>query len=119
MLTLKLQIIIIVFDILALCYILNLIRRKKLDVKYALVWLVSGLIILLLVIFPYIINWLSDFLGIYNPVNMLFLLGLCLSLAIIFVLTVQASRATNKITKLTQEIAILKKEIKDLDNTKK
>lgn len=116
MLTLKLQLIIIVLDIIALGYILNLVRRKKLDLKYSLVWLIAGLIILILVIFPNIINFLSEFLGIYNPVNMLFFLGLCLSLTIIFVLTIQASRSGKKITKLTQENAILKKEIEDLKN---
>ncbi len=43
MLTLKLQIIVAITIISALCIIINMIRRKSLELRYALSWLTAGI----------------------------------------------------------------------------
>ena len=49
-------------------------------------------------------------MGIASPMNMLFFLGFCFSLTIIFSLTISASKMSIQIKDLTQEIALYKKE---------
>jgi len=53
----------------------------------------------------------SDFVGIELPVNALHFMGLLFSLIIIFTLTVALSKISLRVTKLAQEISILKLEL--------
>jgi len=104
----KIQIIIAIGILFALGVIINMIRRKKLELRYALVWLVVGVSILVLDGFPELIVWLSTAMGIESPVNMLFFFGFCFALVIIFVLTMALSRMSIRIKELAQEIALIK-----------
>lgn len=107
----RIQIFIIVVCVIFFLYVANLLRKKKIDFKYALGWLALGLIILFLAAFPNVLAWISTQIGIASPVNMLFFFGLCLSLCMIFSQSVSLSRANDSIKKLAQELAILKKTI--------
>ena len=93
----RIQIIIGIAVILALCVIINMIRNKRLELRYALAWLIVGGGIFILDCFPQLITWMARKLGIASPINMLFFLGFCFSLMIIFVLTVAVSRASIRI----------------------
>ncbi len=109
MMDIKIQLIIGVIVVSALAVIVNMIRKKRLELRYALAWLLVGISILILDCFPYLINWLAEQFGIADPVNMLFFLGFCFSLMIIFVLTVAVSRMSIRIKQMAQEIALHEK----------
>lgn len=111
--TLRLQIILTTIFALSFLLILNMIRKRKLELKYALVWfiVIIGLIFLLWI--PDGLAILSNLLGIYSPVNMIFLFGFLLALIIIFVLTVTVSRMSIRIRKLAQIVAIQNYDMKD------
>ena len=64
---------------------------------------------------PGLLIVVSDFLGIYAPVNMIFFLGFCFSLVIIFSLTVALSRMSNSIRTLDQMVALNEKRLKELE----
>ena len=105
----RIQIIIGVIVIFALCIIVNMIREKKLELRYALAWLGVGIAILVLDCFPQVITWLAIKVGIASPINMLFFLGFCFSLVIIFILTMAVSRSSIRIKQLAQELALYEK----------
>lgn len=105
----RIQIIIAIFIIIALFVIVNMIRKKSLELRYALAWLLVGVGVLGLDLFPGIMNWLATLMGIASPVNMLFFLGFCFSLVIVFVLTIAVSRMSIRIKELAQELALYKK----------
>ena len=107
--SIKLQIIIAVIIMIALYIIVNMIRKKRLELRYALAWLTVGVGVLVLDCFPQLIKWLTKKLGIASPTNMLFFLGFCFSLMIIFILTVAVSRSSIRIKQLTQELALNEK----------
>ena len=106
----KIQIIIAAGVFIALTVIINMIRRKNLELRHALTWLVVGVSVLVLDCFPNLIAWISKQIGIASPVNMLFFFGFCFSLVIIFTLTVAMSRMSIRIKQLAQEVALYKKE---------
>ena len=106
----RIQIIIAIGVLLALASIINMIRRKKLELRYALVWLLVGISVLILDCFPNLIAWISKQVGIASPVNMLFFFGFCFSLVIIFTLTMAMSRMSIRIKQLAQELALYRKE---------
>ena len=109
--TLKAQIIMIVILAAALLLVLNYVRRKKLQLKYALPWIACVAVLIVLVAVPNLLEVLARFLGIQSPVNMVFFLGFVFSLAIIFVLTVVVSRLTGRVRQLAQSIALLEKRL--------
>ena len=111
---LKLQIVAGVILLLALLWIVNMIRKRKLELKYALSWMTVLFLMLLVDVFPPILSVLSYCLGIATPVNTLFLLGFIFSLALLFVLTVIVSRLADKVRQLSQAVAINEKEIQEL-----
>ena len=109
MMNIRIQIIIAVLIIIALIVIINMIRKKALESRYSLAWLAVGAGVLILDLFPGFMEWLSDLMGIASPVNMLFFLGFCFSLIIIFILTIAISRMSVRIKNLAQELALINK----------
>lgn len=109
----KIQIIIAVLIICALIVIIDMIRKKRLELSYALSWLLVGIGVLILDIFPQLIKTISEKIGIVSPVNMLFFFGFCFPLIIIFVLTIAVSKLSIKIKQLAQQIAIYEKKEKE------
>lgn len=105
----RIQIIVAIIVLSALVVIINMIRKKRLELRYALAWILVGIGILILDCFPKLIDWLSIQLGIASPVNMLFFMGFCFSLFIIFGMTVTISKMSVQIKQLAQEIAFLEK----------
>lgn len=107
MMTSKFQIILIVGIVLLLLFILNMIRKRKLELKYSLVWLIVLVLLLIIALMPEKLQEIASALGIYSPINMIFFLGFVFSLAIIFVLTVTVSRLSARIRRLAQIVAQL------------
>lgn len=115
----RIQVIVAIVLVLALCVIINMIRKKALELRYALAWLLVGCGTLILDLFPDVMMGLAKFMGIEVPSNMLFFLGFCFALIIIFVLTIAVSRMSIRIKNLTQEMALYKKYIQEKENNNK
>ncbi len=98
--------------VLALLLIVNMLRKRELELKYVLGWMGCDIILLIFAIFPQLMTGISDFLGIYSPVNMIFFLGFVFSLIIIFSLTVALSRVTARVRRLAQTVALLEDQIR-------
>lgn len=108
------QIFVIIVVVGALIALVNLVRKNKVELKYALLWFFLGLGILLFACIPILTEKLAVFLGIGLPINLLIFVGFCLSLIIIFSLSVAVSHLSEKVNRLTQELGLLKKEVTDL-----
>ncbi len=114
MMTLKLQVVIVVAILFVLAILVNMIRRRSLELKYALPWMLVLAALFVFACWPKLLIVVSDFLGIYAPVNMIFFLGFCFSLLIIFSLTVALSRLSNSIRTLDQIVALNEKKLEEL-----
>ena len=115
MMTVKLQIVIGVAILFVFVILVNMIRRRSLELKYALSWMVVLCALLIFDCAPGLLIVVSDFLGIYAPVNMIFFLGFCFSLVIIFSLTVALSRLSNSIRTLDQMVALNEKRLREIE----
>ena len=110
--SLKIQVIVAVVVVLALLWIANMVRKEILDIRFALSWLTVGAVVLVLDLFPGMMDFLVHLLGIELPVNMMFFFGFCFTLFLLFTLTVKVSRQEEHIKRLTQELSLLEEEIK-------
>lgn len=111
--TVKAQIILLVILLVALIFIIGVVRKGKLHLKYALPWLACVIVLAALVAIPNAIQGLASLLGIYSPVNMVFFLGFVFLLAIVFVLTMSLSKMTARIRQLSQAVALLEKRLQE------
>lgn len=116
MMSLRLQVGIIFAMLVVAGSIVHFLRRKSIDFRYALAWLFVDIIIIIMALFPHAMIWLSGILGVASPVNMVLFVGLCLALVVIFTLSMSVSRLADKVRKLSQEIAIIRKDMFDGDN---
>lgn len=110
----KIQIAAAVILIAALVIIINMIRKRALELKYALAWILVLILVLVVDLVPAILNVISYVLGIATPVNTLFLLAFCFSIVLIFVLTVTVSRLSDRIRQLSQAVALNEAQIEKL-----
>ncbi|MCR4796889.1 MAG: DUF2304 domain-containing protein [Lachnospiraceae bacterium] len=111
----KLQIFIAVITVIALLYIGNKVRNRVIELKYALVWFFVAILFLILDIFPNILQWLSQLLGIVLPVNMLMFFGFGFILLILYTFTVVLTNQDRRIKRLIQEEALLAYRVDELE----
>jgi len=100
-----------------LLVIFELIRRKYLRERYALLWILSGILFLSLSIRTDILYWISNLLGFTVPSNALFFFSLLFLLLIILGLSVITSRLSEKNKVLTQKVVLLEKRVNDLEKS--
>lgn len=60
--------------ILFVVYSFHLIKKDKLSIRYSLSWYILSVILLIAVWFPNLLVILAKILGIYSPINLVFLL---------------------------------------------
>lgn len=94
--------------------ILFTITKKKLNIKYSIVWLLWSILTLILAIFPEIFYQFAHFMGIEMPVNAVFLIMIALLYALVFFVYSTISKHNEELIQLTYEIARLKKELDEL-----
>jgi hypothetical protein len=88
--------------------VLELVRRRRLQERYTVLWFVLALGMLAGAIFPTLLELLAKGLGVRDTNIALFALLLLLLLALAFESTVTASRQGERITRLAQENALLR-----------
>ena len=102
-----------------ICYfiiILYLLKKRALNLKYTLLWLLAGVVMGALVFFPHLLVHVVHLLGIEDNMNGLFIMCIAFILMILMALTSIASRQNVKIRTLIQEIGILEKRIREMED---
>lgn len=97
-----------------LIFILYLLRKKKLNLKYSLLWLLTVVIMLIMTAFPKLVTVISNLIGIESPINTIFLVFIFFILLILISLTSIVSKQNKEIKTLIQNLAILTKEADEL-----
>ncbi len=98
-----------------LLIILELIRRKYLRERYALLWIVTGGLFLFISIRVSLLHWISNLLGFSIPSNALFFFGILFLVLLSLALSVITSRLAEKNRILTQKVVLLEKRVTDLE----
>lgn len=101
----------IALAIVILAIVVGMLLARKLREKYAVMWLVIGLAVLLLGLFPQLLLWLTDTLGVAVPANLLFSLAIVLLLGVTLHLSWELSQAEEEIRRVAEETAIARSQI--------
>ena len=115
MISYRLNLLAAIGSLILLLIIIELIRRKYLRERYALIWIGTGTFFLLISLRVEILYQISKWMGFYLPSNALFFLGVLSLVLIALIQSVITSRLAEKNKVLTQEVALLKKRVADLE----
>lgn len=103
----------IIFSIAFIIFIINLVRKNKLDEKYSILWLFASGVILIVALFPSIITIIAQKFNVFYPPTLMLLFAIIVLGAYIVHITVVITKQNKMIVKLTQELGILKEEINE------
>ena len=92
-----------------------LIKNKKIEVKYSIIWLAFSATMILFAIFPYLVLVLGDISGVANPVNFIFMTLFVFILLIMLSVSAVISGFSTKIKRLAQANALLEKRVRELE----
>lgn len=104
----------IVTSLITLIFIVDLMRRGVLKEKYAALWLVVAGSALVLSVFPGLLRWITDLLGVEIPANLLFFVTIVVLILVSVQLSYELSRHEARIRRLAEEVALQADELRRL-----
>ncbi|WP_026669491.1 DUF2304 domain-containing protein [Butyrivibrio sp. AE3006] len=111
----RLTVVLIIAIVIYFIIILSLLKHRMLNMKYTLLWLLTGVVMLILVINPMLMFYLIQILGITSAMNGLYIMLIGFLIMLVLSLTSIASRQAGRITKLIQNQGLLEKRIRELE----
>lgn len=94
-----------IFGILAalftLAVVVDLLRRGRMRERHAIWWLLAGFLALIIGIFPGILDWFAELIGVGAPVNLVFFV----SIAVLFLVCIQHSTELTNLESKTRTLA--------------
>ena len=91
------------------------VRRREINLKYTLLWLFVGVVLLVLVLFPGLLTLIARLLGFQTEMNALFS-AVCFAIILLEVsLTAIVSRLNEKLIRVIQQTALLENRIQRLE----
>lgn len=95
--------------------IIRLLKKKKFALKYSLLWFLAGILMLIVVIWPDVLVWGAELLGIEVASNGLFAICILLGIMIMISITSVISDFANRMTSMVQNMALMEKRIRTLE----
>ena len=93
--------------LLLIIVVLELVRSRRLHERYAVLWLVTGLVVLVLSIWRGSLNWLAALIGIGYAPALLFAVVAVFAVAVLLHISVVISSLSDSKKTLTQEVGLL------------
>ena len=87
--------------LLTLIVVLELLRRRRLRERHAILWLVAGILALVAGVFPITLQWVAHVIGIQVPLNLVFFVGM----AVLFLVCLQQSSEPTSLESKTRSLA--------------
>ena len=111
----RIQVLIITVAAVLLVGVLELVRRRRLLERYALLWLLSSLVLLALAIWRDALNEIANQVGVAYPPNALFIVGFGFVIWLLLHFSVAISRLNDQSKILAQRIALLEERQRNLE----
>lgn len=104
------HIFIAVATLLALVFILRLVRRRRLSGKYALLWTVVAVVLGVLAVWPGLLTNVSEFVGVHYPPALFLLVTTGFLFVVVIHFSYELSKLEDRTRTLAEEIALLRAE---------
>lgn len=104
----EIQLVALVFILILFLLVIYYVKKNKISVKYSIVWFLCLLILTLFTIFPNLLGFVTNLVGIQVSSNFIFAFMIGVLFIITLSLTIIVSEEQEKIKQLVQEVSILK-----------
>lgn len=106
-----LQLVSLIVSAIVLVVLFRVLRAGQIREKYAALWIVIGLVVLALAIFPGLLAALASLLGVQVGSNLLFFLAILLLLGVSLHLSLAVSKLEDHVRVLAEEVSILRHDV--------
>lgn len=106
----------VAFNVVLIATVIEAVRREVLNVRYAILWLGAGTVLLILSLFRPVLDWAALGLGIAYPPSLLFLVAFVFLLLIVLHYSLVISSHRDSIRRLGQAVARLERKLEDVEN---
>jgi hypothetical protein len=103
----------VIASVLLLLVVVELIRSRRLRERYSLLWLLTGVVILVLSAWRGLLGSLSNAVGIYYPPSLLFVLASLFIIGVLLHYSTVISRLSDQNTILAQRLALLEAKLSE------
>ena len=107
----SLRILLLVFSIVLALATTIVVKKGRMPIKYSLLWYFSSLIVFVLAVFPFIIEWVAGLFGFITLSNLVTSIMIGILLFLTMSLTIITAGQNKKITLLIQEVYMLKEKV--------
>jgi hypothetical protein len=107
---------VVVFAVVVFALIFELVRRRALMERYALLWLLAAVVLVVLAVWRGLLTSISRDLDIYTPVNALFAAGFVFVVALLLHFSMVISRLSEQNKTLAQRLALLDERVVALES---
>jgi hypothetical protein len=115
----KLQLVAIIASTSLVAIVFELLRRRRLVERYAILWLFSSLVLLVLAIWTGMLEVIAKVVGVVYPPNALFMIAFAFVLVLLLHFSVAISRLSGEAKVLAQQVARLDNELRALSEAKR
>jgi hypothetical protein len=107
----------IALGIAVLVFVVNLVRTRKLKEEFALLWLLTAVVLVLAPLLIDYLDMIAHALGIEYPPAFIFVLAIICVLLVLFQFSMRISHFSEQIKILTQELALLRARLEFLERS--
>jgi hypothetical protein len=104
----RLTVISVIVALAALVLVLELLRRRLLREKYAVIWVVISIGTVVVALFPPLLSGIAVLVGIQTPSNLLFFTSLIILFAVSLQLSGEVGRLEEQSRRLAEEVGALR-----------
>ena len=108
---LRISIVAALASLILLIVVFELMRRRRLQERYALLWLLTGLVVFVLSVWRDGLGTFSSLVGVYYPPSALFVLASFFVLIVLLHYSTVISKLSEQNTILAQRLALLENEL--------
>jgi len=112
-----LEIVALSLGILLMAFVIGTVRRSSLNIRYALLWLGAGAVLLSLSVYRPLLDYLARAVGVSYPPSLLFLVAFVFLLFIVLHYSLVISSHRDSIRRLAQAVALLEQDVAVLEAT--
>lgn len=87
--------------------IIYLVKKRKLREEYSWLWLLTGVVMLLLVLWYDLLIFITELIGAVAPTTTLFIFGIIFLMIIALHFAIKISRLSEEVKNLAQQVSLL------------
>jgi hypothetical protein len=114
MTSLRLSVVAAIAAVALILVVLELIRSRRLQERYALLWLLTGAVIFVLSVWRGLLGLVAEAIGVHYPPSALFAVGAVFILIVLLHYSTVISKLSDQTKVLAQKLALLEAELEEL-----